>query len=257
MRIGVIGAGAVGTYVGGRLLAQGAEVRFVGRERAQAAAMERGIRLEALDAPSVTIAPNEVDYATDASALGSCDVVLCAVKSAQTRDVGASLASVLKEGAFVVSLQNGIHNADLLREALPRHLVLAGIVGFNVVALESGAFRRATTGALVLERSADARVRALADTLAESGFVVELPADIRATQWSKLVMNLSNALSALSGAPTRALLFDPAYRRIMRAIEREANAVLHAAEIPLSRMGALPVQDCFLTCSRSRRRCSR
>jgi 2-dehydropantoate 2-reductase len=241
MRIGVMGAGAVGTYVGGRLLERGASVCFVGRAGAKAAASERGIRLEALDAPGVTLAPERIAYATEVADLGGCDVVLCAVKSAQTRDAGVSLSQALRERALVVSLQNGLHNAELLREAMPGHEVLAGVVGFNVVALESGGFRRATTGPLVLEWSADARFQALTAKLKEAGFAVEAPKDIRAKQWSKLVMNLSNALSALSGAPTRTLLFDSGYRRIVRAVVSEAVGVLRAAKVTLSRMGPLPV----------------
>jgi 2-dehydropantoate 2-reductase len=241
MRIGIFGAGAVGTYVGGRLVERGASVLFVGRERARSAALSAGISLEALDATSALIPPAKIEYTTDAQNLAACDVVLCAVKSAQTLDAGASLARVLGRRTLVVSLQNGLGNAAILRETLPGHVVLAGIVGFNVVLLENGTFRRATTGALVIEWSSDPRLAALAIDLREAGFVVELPKDIRAKQWSKLVMNLSNALSALSGVPTRALLFDPAYRRIMRAVVREANDVLRHARIEPSRMGPLPV----------------
>lgn len=241
MRIGVFGAGAVGTYVGGRLVERGSSILFVGRERARGAALSAGIPLEALDAASVTIPPAKIEYTTDPQDLADCEVVLCAVKSAQTQDAGAALARVLAPHAMVVSLQNGLGNAAILREALPGHVVLAGIVGFNVVLLENGTFRRATTGALVIERSSDPRLGALAKELEGAGFDVELPKDIRAKQWSKLVMNLSNALSALSGAPTRALLFDAAYRRIMRAVVGEANGVLRHARIELSRMGPLPV----------------
>jgi 2-dehydropantoate 2-reductase len=241
MRIGVLGAGAVGTYVGGRLAERGSNTLFVGREQAKNAALRGGIALEALDAPSALIPPAKIEYTTDPRDLAGCDVVLCAVKSAHTREAAASLASSLKQGTLVISLQNGMGNAAILREALPGRVVLAGIVGFNVVLLENGTYRRATTGALVIEGSSDPRLRALAEALEEAGFDVELPKDIRAKQWSKLVMNLSNALSALSGAPTRALLFDAAYRRIMRAVVGEANGVLRHARIELSRMGPLPV----------------
>ena len=87
--------------------------------------------------------PAKVDYAIDAKALAPCDVVLCAVKSAQTKESGAELAKVVGDGALVaISLQNGLHNADVLRAELPNAKVLGGIVGFNVVVLDDGTFRR-------------------------------------------------------------------------------------------------------------------
>jgi 2-dehydropantoate 2-reductase len=138
-------------------------------------------------------------------------------------------------------LQNGLHNADVLRGDLPKATVLGGIVGFNVVVLDDGTLRRATTGPLAIEANADPRLATLAALLERAGFEVELPTAFRATQWSKLVMNLNNAVSALSGAPTRDLLFEPGYRRIVRALLAESLAVMRAGGVETARLGPLPV----------------
>ncbi len=119
--------------------------------------------------------------------------------------------------------------------------MLGGIVGFNVVVLDDGTFRRATTGPLAIEWSDDPRLTTLAKLLESAGFEVELARRFRATQWSKLVMNLNNAISALSGAPTRDLLFEPGYRRIVRAVLGESLAVMRAGNIETTRLGPLPV----------------
>ena len=83
--------------------------------------------------------------------------------------------------------------------------------------------------------------RAIALGLAEAGFDLELSKDIRGQQWSKLVINLTNAVGALCGVPTRAILFEAEYRKIYRAAVAEAVTVLRAAKIPLEKIGPLPV----------------
>ena len=259
--IGVMGAGAIGCFVGGRLAARGADVVLVGRERTKAELVAHGLVLQDLEGPDVRVAvgrarlpslpgpsteapgsEGDILFATDASALADRDVVLCCVKSGQTAEAADRLAAVLGANAVVVSFQNGVRNADVLRERLPRHTVLGGIVTFNVVAAGEGVFRRATSGPLVIERrEGDARVEALAQSLRTAGFDVVVPRDVRPLQWTKLVMNLNNAVGALSGAPTRDLLFVPGYRRVLAAVIREALAVLRAARVPTARLGPMPV----------------
>ena len=244
LRIGIMGAGAIGCYVGGCLAAEGSDVVFVGRERAKKELLASGLVLSDLDAQSGHVVPaDRIAFATDPSALSDCDIVLCCVKSAQSEETATTLAPLLKKKAVVVSMQNGVRNADTLRAGLPDHIVLGGIVGFNVVSKGDGAFRRATSGPLVIEKRAEAmdRLDVLAPALSAAGFEVELASDIRPRQWSKLIMNLNNAVGALSDRPTPDLLFDPGYRRILRAIITEAIAVLRAAKEPTARLGPLPI----------------
>lgn len=237
VRVGIMGAGAVGCFVGGKLVPHVDHVTFVGRRPHE-------IRLTGLDEPTVRL--KDVDFQTDPAALAPCDIVLCTVKSAQTATVGEALAGTLREDTLVVSLQNGVRNADVLRERMPRHEVLGGIVELNVVAEENDTFRRGTTGGLVIgwsaSTSASTRLAELARVAAAAGLAVDVARDLRAKQWSKLVINLSNALGALSGATTRTVLFEPGYRRILRAVIVEALAVLRAGRIATARLGRLPIR---------------
>jgi 2-dehydropantoate 2-reductase len=246
-----MGAGAIGCYVGGCLAAGGADVVFVGRERAKKELEASGLVLGALDGGSGRVVAKErVAFFTEAAALSGCDVVLCCVKSAQSAETAGALASVLAKGTLVVSMQNGVRNADVLRAGLPEQIVLGGIVGFNVVSRGAGSFRRATSGPLVIEKPKkgggdgdghDARLDVLVAALAAAGFEVDVVADIRPLQWSKLIMNLNNAVGALSDRPTPDLLFIEGYRRILRAVMVEAIGVLRAAKEPTARLGPVPV----------------
>lgn len=229
LKVGVMGAGAIGCYVGGCLAATGVDVLFIGRERLRAE-LAHGLVLEDLDGTTRRAPAVRID--TTPSALVGCDVVLVAVKSAQT----AAVSRELPREALAVSLQNGVRNADLLRASLPD--VCGGIVGFNVVSKGNGVYRRATTGPLMIE--AHPRVNVLADALRAAGFELDVVADIRARQWSKLIMNLNNAVSALTDRPTPDLLFKKEYRRILAALMGEAIGVLKRSKTRTARVGPLP-----------------
>ena len=236
-----MGAGAVGCYLGGRLAEGGAEVTLVGRPRLEEELRSHGLTLTSLDGASTTLPWGRFGFSTGPASLADRDVILCCVKSAQTAEAGAALASVLARGAVVVSFQNGLSNPEALRAALPGQLVLAGIVGFNVLSRGGGAFRQATSGLLMMDRSRLEKPAALAEALTRARFDLQQHADLRPHQWAKLLMNLNNAVSALSDAPTREILLSAGYRRVLAALIEEGLTVLRAAGIRPARLGAIPV----------------
>ncbi len=237
-----MGAGAIGCFVGGALAQVGVDVVLVGRDSLGAALRDRGMTLIDLDRSRRDVAADRFAFSTSPDALAGCDVVLCAVKSGQTAETGDALHGVLGADAIVVSLQNGIHNAEVLRARLGTRIVLGAIVGFNVVWRDGAVFQRATSGPLVIEPSGRSVATDLARALERAGFDVERPSDFASKQWSKLMMNLNNAVSALSGAPTRDLVLGAGYRRIVAAVIEEALGVLRAAQIRPARLGPLPPQ---------------
>ena len=99
LKIGVMGAGAVGCYIGGLLAAAGDDVVFIGRPRLQSELAQHGLTLTDLDGVSRTVAPDRVVFSTDPSGLADCDVILVCVKSAQTAEAGDSVARVVAAGA--------------------------------------------------------------------------------------------------------------------------------------------------------------
>jgi len=230
MRIGVLGAGSIGCYVGGRLIASGADVVLAGRPRVRDEIAGHGLRLFDVDGAETGVSADRVTFVTEPAGLAGCDVILCAVKSAQTESAAAEIAAVVGPDAVVVSLQNGVGNAAVLRRALPGRTVLAGIVSFNVVGRE-GSFRQGTSGPLILEASDEPRAKELFAAIRRSTLPLRTPRDIVPHQWAKLLMNLGNAISALSGAPTRDLILLSGYRSTLRAVIREALDVLDAADI--------------------------
>jgi len=241
IQVGVMGAGAVGCYLGGRLLAAGHDVRLVGRARVQSELAEHGLAVAAFDEEPARVPAERVAYESSAEALADCDVVLVCVKSAQTADVAAALADAMPSSSIAVSCQNGITNADRLRDGLDDRRVLGAIVSFNVVPRGGGLFQQTTSGPLMVEACADPRWRVVADALAAAGVHVEEQSDLAPHQWTKLLLNLNNAISALSGAPTRDLVLVAGYRRVVAAVMAEGIAVLKAAGIRPAKLRGVPI----------------
>ena len=240
-RVGVMGAGSIGCFVGGRLIDAGAEVVLVGRRRLGDEIAASGMSLIDLEHEPVTVAAERVRFETEPGALAGCDAVLCCVKSGQTAATASILDEVLGPKAAVVSLQNGVSNARVLRQRLGDRLVVAGIVGFNVVSKGGGVFHRGTTGPLMLGDGI-AEIPAVLAALQATGLEIQTPADLERHQWTKLIINLNNAVSALSGAPSRELVLSPGYRRIVAALVGEALQVLSVASIKPAPLRGVPLR---------------
>jgi 2-dehydropantoate 2-reductase len=232
--IAVFGAGAIGCWVGGKLAAAGAEVTLIGRPRVMTE-LAGGLRVTDLDGGDVTCTPR---LATDPAAASTADLVLVTVKSAQTAEAGAALARVLPESAVVVSLQNGLRNAEVLRATLPGRRVLAAMVPFNVVHRAPGVYHRASAGALRIDD--DPAAAPLLAACKQAGLPIEVRPDMRAVQWAKLVMNLNNAINALSGLPLAAELAQRGFRRCLAAAQREALELLALAHEDVAKLTPIP-----------------
>jgi len=231
-RVGVLGAGAIGVYVGGLLEEAGAGVVLVGRPGFEAAAARAGgARIADPEGPT---RPLRARCTADPGALAACDVALVAVKSTETAAAAETLARVLPPGAVVVSLQNGVRNAGILAAALGAARVHAGMVAFNVVRLDDASFRRTTSGPVRL--GGTERIVAM---LRGRGLDAALEADMQAVQWAKLIFNTNNAIIALTGCALGDAFLDPDCRAIFRATLREGLAACDAAGIAVKPFGRL------------------
>ena len=235
MRVAVIGAGAIGCWVGG-MLAEACEVTLVGRPSVLDPIAAAGLTVEAPGLPNRVVATDRLTLTTDAAAAGRRDLTIVSVKSRDTIAAAREIRPTLGRGAVVVSLQNGLHNANRLREALSDNgvRVLAGMVEFNVVRTGPATYRRATSGDIYVEQDPDLDAFVAA---AQSGALRVKPRpDIREVQYAKLLLNLNNAVNALSGLPLRDELGQRDYRRVLAACQEEALAVYEAIGVRPARL---------------------
>ena len=226
-RIVVAGAGAIGCFVGGMLAEAGCNVTLLARPRVIDDITQHGLRLTDFGGLDRVVAAQSLTMSDDAAILRDADIILVTVKSADTPDVADLIAHHAPAQAIVVSLQNGVGNTTELLARLPGRQVLAGMVPFNVQAQNEGRYHRASSGDIVIERdTADTAAR-----LSVPGLAFKPSDDIAGVQWGKLIVNLTNALNALSGLPLREQLAQRTWLRVVADQMAEGVAVLRAAGI--------------------------
>ncbi|WP_273426810.1 2-dehydropantoate 2-reductase [Marinobacter sp.] len=238
-RIVIFGAGSVGCYVGGRLLSGGANVVMVGRPRLRQIFNDHPLVLTDYQGFSFEtwLTPNQ--FTDDASAAANADLVLITVKSAATAEVADILARVLPKGTPVVSLQNGISNAEELRARLPNARVCAGMIPFNVLQKSPGHFHHGTEGHLMAAR--DDSLQPSLPAFEQCGLPLELRDDMTSVMWSKLLLNLNNPINALSNVPLLEELSDRNYRRCLAMAQRETLELMSQAGIEAVQLTPVPM----------------
>jgi 2-dehydropantoate 2-reductase len=223
----VAGAGSIGCFVGGMLRAGGRQVSLLARPRVIEDISRNGLKVTSFEGLEHRLSPGEIRLADDPAVLADADIILVTVKSDDTAAIADLIAQHASKSATVISLQNGTGNVAVLRDKLPGRHVLAGMWPFNVIALGDGHLHRATSGDVLLEKDeADTAARLWQPELAFRGVD-----NITGVQWGKLLVNLNNALVALSGLPLREQLAQRPWRALFADQWREALTVLKAEGI--------------------------
>jgi 2-dehydropantoate 2-reductase len=227
MKIAVMGAGAVGCYYGFKLARAGHDVMLIGRPQHVEAIERHGLRLE-------TQAFDEhirVSASTEGSAVQGAQLVLFCVKSNDTESGAAAIRPHLAPDALVLSLQNGVENADRLRALLQQQVVAAAVyVGTEMAG--PGHVRHHGRGELVIEQSK------ASDDIARTLIAADVPTDIsdnvRGALWAKLILNCAyNALSAITQLPYGRLVKGEGVSVVMRDLVGECVAVAKAGGVTI------------------------
>ncbi|HEY0626562.1 MAG TPA: 2-dehydropantoate 2-reductase [Allosphingosinicella sp.] len=237
-RIVVLGAGSVGCFIGGVWRADRADVGFIGRENVCNEISKHGLRLSDLEGWNAQLPPGEVNFSTKPAALAKADIVLLCTKSSGTEAAAKQIAVHAKRKPAVISFQNGISNVDVLKKALPKLQVLRGMVPFNIAHLGQGRWHKGVAGDLVVEDSAV--TRELAARFKSGPARVKPGINMERIAWGKLLINLNNAVNALSGKTLLEQLGQRDYRRVVAASMVEALEVLGAAGIEPAQLGPIP-----------------
>jgi 2-dehydropantoate 2-reductase len=235
-RVAILGAGSTGCFIGGCWLAAGLPVTFIGRERIAAEITKTGLTIS--DFSGMQTSFSDVDYRTDPAAVAEADIIALCVKSGSTEDAIHDISAHARDGALVISFQNGIRNFDLLEETLSdRFEVARGLVSYNVAYLGEGRFHKGVAG--VLWAGDLPRTRILSERIGEGPAKLCLSDDMLGLAWGKLLINLNNAVNALSGRTLLEQLKQRDYRRVVAASQREGLALLNAAGIQPAKVGAV------------------
>jgi len=256
MKIGIIGAGALGSLIA-FYLSTHADIWLLSRRREQIDAINRdGLRRE-LDGAEETRRPHA---AADPAAIGPCDIVLVLTKSYATawaaeqaqQLIGTENQGLRTEsdtpalspqssvlGPVVVTLQNGLGNRELLALTLGDANVGQGVTALGATLQGLGQVRHAGQGTTIFGAAPDrTRMATLVALFNTCGLPAELSDDLEALVWGKLVVNVGiNALTALLRVPNGALAANAEAGALM------AGAIAEAAAVAQARGTALPYDD--------------
>ncbi|MCR9134398.1 MAG: 2-dehydropantoate 2-reductase [Alphaproteobacteria bacterium] len=236
-KVAILGSGAIGCYVGGKLHATGHAVTFLGRDRTVNDLRHNGLTLTQMDGPDTMISASDIEVTSDAAALSDHDIILVCVKSQDTESAASEIASHSTGKPTIVSLQNGVSNARVLGRHLGARPIAAGCVQFNVVVQGEGRFHRATEGGIIVKDTP--ATRQLANALNASGIETSVHSDMQAILWTKLLLNLNNALNTLADVPIVEQLSDRSYRLVLAHLVDEALSAMRAAHIKPAVLGKI------------------
>jgi 2-dehydropantoate 2-reductase len=249
MKIAIIGAGAIGGYVGTRLALAGEDVTFIVRGANLDAIRRHGMKLVMGDG-SVQVATN-VKATNDYAQAGPQDLVILAMKAHQVEDVAEQVPRLLGPNTAVVTMQNGIpywyfhqhggalagsrvHSVDPTGKVgalIPAERVIGCVVYPASELIAPGVVKHIEGDRFPLgepDGSTSERVQRVSACFERAGFKAPVLADIRAEIWLKLWGNLTfNPISGLSHSTLVDICQYPLSRDLAAAMMREAQAVAH------------------------------
>lgn len=228
MRIGVMGAGAVGCYFGALLARAGHDVTLVGRQSFVDGVRASGLRLEMA---GETIRP-DVRASTDPADLAGCELLIFSVKSTDTESAGREMAPHVAPATPVLSFQNGLDNAERLARVLDRPVIPVSVY-VAAELLGPGHVRHNGRGDIVMGASEPSD--RIAVVFRDALIPATVSNDVRKSLWMKLTVNcVYNALSAITQMPYGKITAEDGVEDLMRDVIHECDAVGTAEGLRLS-----------------------
>ncbi|AUG55156.1 ketopantoate reductase family protein [Thalassospira marina] len=225
MKIAVMGAGAVGCYYGARLAQHGHDVVLIGRPQHVQAINKNGLVFESAG----TVLNIALSASIDPTAVAGADIVLFCVKSTDTQSAGEAMAPHLSPDAIVLSLQNGVDNAERLGTVIGRN-VLPAVVYVAVGMAGAGHVAHFGRGELVIGPGAQSEK--VASILRPAAIPVDISENAAGALWAKMILNCAyNALSAVSRLPYGELAKGEGVMTVIENVVAECLAVANAINV--------------------------
>ncbi|MBI1761158.1 MAG: ketopantoate reductase family protein [Acidobacteria bacterium] len=233
MRFIIHGAGAIGTLVGGKLAAAGAEVVLVARELYAEAINRNGLRLLTQAGEAQVRNLTAVTHPAQLTPRAE-DVILLTVKTAQTEESAHVLRDALGEETPIVCLQNAVRNEEWAARRFKN--VYGAMAGISATLVEPGVVAWTMGDTISLGNyplGFDEFGAELAAALTQAGFRTTTHEHIMGVKWSKLLLNLNNATLGIIDSYVQLAQVTPALAYFMSEVLEEGLHVLTAAHIVL------------------------
>jgi 2-dehydropantoate 2-reductase len=240
LKICILGAGALGSAIGGVLTEAGNVVWLVNRSQPHIDAMRQsGLTLRENGVDRMVRVHATTDCREIATTVGAVDLVIVLVKSFHTQGAIEAALPIIAANTVVLSLQNGLGHEDILALAVGRERVLAGKTYAGGVMLAPGHVIVGTEGKETiigeLDGATTERVGHVAAVFNGAGLLTEVSDNIMATIWEKLLVNVATgALSGITGLTYGDLYQIPEIASCAEAAVSEAMSVAKANGIKLT-----------------------
>jgi 2-dehydropantoate 2-reductase len=224
-KVAVMGAGAVGSFFGGMLARAGADVTLIARGAHLEAMKKDGLFIDSIRFQEKV----PVKASGDPAAVHGAQLVLFCVKSLDTEKTAISMAPHVDPGAVVLTLQNGVDNADKIR-AITGLVALPTVVYCAAALAGPGRMRHAGRGDLVIGDTPRETTATIAATFEHAGVPCRASDNIQGEIWQKLVLNCaSNTITALCHAGYAMAVRNQYTRQVMiQAVQETVNVATAA-----------------------------
>jgi 2-dehydropantoate 2-reductase len=237
MKTAIVGAGAMGSLFGALLSEAGNEVWLYDVWHEHVDAINRnGLQIEREGTTRVARIP----ATTDPGKIDRTELVILFVKSTQTEKASGIARQLAGNKGLVLTLQNGMGNADIVAESIDPEKILAGTTSHGATLLEAGSIRHAgvgptTLGAWSATETGLENARRVAKFFTTADIETKAVDDVHSVVWNKLLINIGiNAITALTGIKNGQLLDLENTRNISRAAVEEAMTVARAAGVSIN-----------------------
>lgn len=231
MKILIAGAGAMACLTGGKLKASGEEVRLYNRLNSHVETInEQGLRIVEKDNSVTQI---KLDVVQDVKADEQVDILLVLLKAQANEAVLGKLRGKLSEKTLIITMQNGIGNAETIQQLFPLNTVVSGTLGHGASVEHDGTILHRGWGTNYLgnveQGTPSNTLEAFARKLTEAGMKTDVSADVKAVIWNKLFVNAAfNSVTALTRLKNGDILNTPEGEDLLRAVTKEAVLVARA-----------------------------
>jgi 2-dehydropantoate 2-reductase len=229
VKITVVGAGAMGSLFGALLAESGEDVWLydIWEEHVKAI-NEKGLGIDFNDKTRLV----KVNATTDKRLIGQTDLAIIFVKSTQTEDAARTASELMGNNGYVLTVQNGMGNADIIGEIINPDRIIAGTTSHGATMLRPGSIRHAGTGPTVIgiwSGNQKKGVQKIAEIFNKAGIITETVDNVRNVIWVKLLVNVGiNAITALTGIKNGRILDLSITKALSRAAVEEALEVAKA-----------------------------
>lgn len=232
MRIGIIGAGALGGAVGGYLHADGADVHLYDvDEEIVSAVNDGGLRVERPDDDDLVVRPPAT---TDPAEIGPVDAAFVFTKAFHTDEAVRGARPMIDDDTRVVTVQNGVLNVDIIARQVPEERVLGGYTRAGANTMAPGHVELMSAGPTVIGGPDRETADRLAETFSAAGLETTAVDDPLPYIWKKQLRNVARKpLAALTELRNGPQVEHEETRDVARRLIEEAMEVARAKDIEI------------------------